>query len=145
MSSVASYIPQPMQGALGESGAAFADMARRLIGRPPVGVVTQAGALDAGARVVTFRVVNCIGQACRGRFAVLVIISAGADGEPGGTQTVTVTTGKQASVLEAGRALIALTDDDGVAAVRVQAAAGESRYVFGVAIGPFDAAGPLVW
>jgi hypothetical protein len=115
----------------------FARSASRVIGQPELRVLVGIVQAD-GISTVTLSVLNVGGAACGGPFLLRVYIGISETAPVSGVQTVMVTKGVLADVANTGQCFGLVTADDATAVFTVAATAPDLRYVWAVALGPFE-------
>lgn len=96
-------------------------------------------------RRVTLQVTNRRGSACRGCFALRIIVGTSASGGPGGAQTLTIVTGAMIASVAADQVIDVLTDADGRAVVDVEVAGAGVRFVRAALGGVVFGTDPITW
>lgn len=132
-----SHIPPPLL-LRSNSAADVAQFCREVakkIGQPGLSVIASVAGQSAGARLVSFQVVNCVNQPVTGRFLVHAYVATSAGGDPGGTQTVAFVTGDVLETLDPMVRWNVLTESDGTFSFTLTAAAGQTRVCHAVAMG----------
>jgi hypothetical protein len=129
-----------------KAGQAFTRMADLFDEHRAAAQIT-AGAEDGGnTRRFTIQVVDRLREPWKARWRVLVKIGTAADGDPAGTQTVSVATGTLLQTIAADQLLMVLSTPNGLIEVDVTIAGAETRYLAAEVVGKFDTeTGAITW
>lgn len=118
---------------------------RKWLGQEPLSVAFSIGDQDGMDREIGLVVRNLAGDACKGLFAIRVVVGTAAAGGPAGSQTVVVSIGSEVFVAVADQVIDLFTDADGVASLTVTLGAAGTRHVRAVINGIAVGSGAISW